>query len=124
MARGLTPRQPRDKALAALVKVLAGLDRPAAVIGGIAVIAWGFARLTADIDCAIAASTSDLKQLLARFKRGGFEARSADAIAFAEQNLVLLLRHRTTEIDIDVSLAHLDFEVEALSAAVRRPFGG
>ena len=121
--RGSSARRAQERALADVTHVLDALENPAAVIGGIAVIAWGFARLTADIDCAIAASSAEIREILRQFEHGGFEARVAEPVAFAEQNLVLLLRHRKTGVEIDVSLAQLDFEGEALRAAVLKRFG-
>lgn len=114
---------PQERALADVTAVLGALDAPSAVIGGIAVIAWGFARFTGDIDCAIAASREEARALMTAFERQGFSARTDDAVAFAEENLVLLLRHVETQVDVDVSLAQLAFEGAALARAVERPFG-
>ncbi|WP_309891374.1 nucleotidyl transferase AbiEii/AbiGii toxin family protein [Archangium sp.] len=114
---------PQERALVDVADVLDKLDRPSAVIGGIAVIAWGYARFTADIDCAVGASSGESQDLLTQFERGGFEPRTDDAVAFAEQNLVLLLRHRKTGVEVDVSLAQLEFEGAALRAAVLKRFG-
>ena len=116
------PRGPaqgrQERALADVARVLEGLEHPSAVIGSIAVIAWGYARLTADIDCAIAAPLEDLTQVFDAFLAAGFEAREGDALAFAQESLVLLLRHEATGVDIDVSLAQLGFELAALKAAL------
>ena len=94
---------PQERALVDVAHVLDKLDRPSAVIGGIAVIAWGFARFTADIDCAVGAERGESQELLTHFERGGFEPRTDDAVAFAEQNLVLLLRHRKTGVEVDAA---------------------
>jgi hypothetical protein len=45
--------------------------------------------------------------------------RIDDAVAFAEQNQVLLFRHAETGIEVDISLAWLPFEEEAVAAAER-----
>ena len=119
LPRGRQP-SPQEAALADVARVLKALDAPSAIIGGIAVITWGHARLTADIDCAIAAPTSKVRAILNAFERGGFEARDDDPIGFAEANSVLLLRHRATSIQVDVSLAQFEFEQIALSSAVSR----
>jgi hypothetical protein len=58
----------QQRALADVARVLDGLDRPSAIIGGIAVIAWGYARFTADIDCAISAPVEALTELHATFE--------------------------------------------------------
>src|SRR5437868_5975074 len=52
---GRARAHPFEQALAAVSKLLTAIDRPAAVIGGVAVIAHGFARATADIDVAVVA---------------------------------------------------------------------
>lgn len=46
-----------------------------------------------------------------------------DARAFAERNLVLLLRHDPTGVDLDVSLGWTGFEQEALAARTAVSFG-
>lgn len=120
--RGRAPGR-QERALADVARVLEGLEQPSAVIGGIAVIAWGYARLTADIDCAIAAPLEDLTQVFDAFLAAGFEAREGDALAFAQESLVLLLRHEATGVEIDVSLAQLGFELAALRAAVAQQYG-
>lgn len=121
--RGGQARGAQERALADVADVLEHLGRPAAIIGGIAVIAWGYARLTADIDCAIAAASTDSGEILTSFEQAGFAARNDDPVAFAKENLVLLLRHVETGVEVDVSLAQLEFEGVALRAAVLKPFG-
>ena len=117
-------RGAQERALADVTHVLEAIEHPSAIIGGIAVIAWGFARFTADIDCAIAASSDEIEEILSQFERGGFEARVAEPAAFAAKNLVLLLRHQKTGVELDASLAQLGFEGEALRGAVVKRFGG
>jgi hypothetical protein len=46
-----------------------------------------------------------------------------DAVAFAASTLVLLLRHKTTQVEFDVSFAWSSFEHEALAAATLEAFG-
>jgi Nucleotidyl transferase AbiEii toxin, Type IV TA system len=113
----------QERALADVAGVLKAIEAPAAVIGGIAVIAWGHPRFTADIDCAVAAPIASLNELLGAFEQAGVVPREPDAISFARENLVLLLRHRETGIAVDVSLAQLDFEQQALSHSINRRFG-
>jgi hypothetical protein len=47
----------------------------------------------------------------------GFVPREADALAFAREARVLLLRHQPTGIDVDVALGCLPFEEEAVARA-------
>ena len=87
------------------------------LIGGMAVIARGIPRTTRDIDIAVTGGRVSLEQLAARLMRGGFEPRMKNALEFARQNQVLLMRHKTTAIELDLSLAWLSFELEAIAAA-------
>jgi hypothetical protein len=87
------------------------------VIGGIAVIARGVPRVTRDIDVAFAGAEVTLRGLMAHLEPAGIGPRIDDAIAFAAESQVLLLRHAKTGVDIDVSLAWLPFEMEAIAAA-------
>ena len=94
------------------------------MIGGIAVIARGVPRLTRDIDIAIAGADLSVGDLANELSRAGIEPRIKDALAFAEENQVLLARHRESGVDVDVSRAWLPFEIEALAAANVELLGG
>jgi predicted nucleotidyltransferase len=111
-------------ALAACVAALEELGLSHAIIGGVAAISLGVARLTADIDVTIAAEAVDLDALLASLEQLGFERRLPDAAAFARQSQVLLLRHQTSQVPVDLILAWLPFELEMLAAVERRDFAG
>ena len=96
---------------------------PGAIIGGVAVIAHGFARATADIDLAVVAQPDDVDELLRIARRIGFRPRIAHAAKFAAENLVLLLEHATTGVPLDLSLALQEFERAAMARAVVRKIG-
>jgi hypothetical protein len=87
------------------------------IIGGIAVVARGVPRLTDDIDATVWGEGIDLAQLLRLFQKESIEPRIDDPVAFAERNQILLLSHAPSGIDLDVSLAWLPFESEALDKA-------
>jgi hypothetical protein len=87
------------------------------VIGGIAVIARGVPRVTQDIDVAFSGADVTLRGLMADLERAGIAARIDDALAFAAESQVLLVRHTQTGVNIDASLAWLPFEMEAIAAA-------
>lgn len=93
------------RALRSVASVLERIDREHAVIGGVAVIAWGFARTTADIDCAIAAPLEEVSLIASAFLRAGFKTRIEDAIDFAQANHVLLLTEPDSGVDLDVSFS-------------------
>jgi hypothetical protein len=105
------------RALADVAKVVRRHEGHAAVIGGIAVIARGVPRLTRDIDIAVASAELTSAALASELARVGIVPRIQDAVAFADENHVLLMKHAATSVEIDVSRASLPFELEALAAA-------
>jgi hypothetical protein len=111
-------------ALAALSKALDAAAVRWMCIGGIAVIAQGVRRTTTDIDVTLRGDDVDLATLLRRLARHGIRPRIGDALAFALTSQVLLLEHAATGVELDVSLAWLSFEHEALAAHVTIDFGG
>ena len=104
------------EAIAALSKVLVTKPNFGMIIGGIAVIARGVPRTTRDVDATVDGGALSLEDLLEAFKRESIVPRIDDAIAFALDNQVLLLRHAPSTMDIDVSIAWLPFELEAIAA--------
>lgn len=111
-------------AIEALAAALDELGAPAMLIGGIAVIARGVPRTTLDIDVVVQAEHLDLDRALTVFGRHGFTPRIPDARQFAEAHQVILLRHEASGTPVDVSLAWLPFEHEALARATPIDFGG
>jgi hypothetical protein len=93
------------------------------VIGGIAVIARGVRRFTADIDVAIRGDKIEIPALLRALKKKRIVPRVSDAVELARTSLVLLLRHEPTGVDFDVSFAWTAFEHEAIEAASVILFG-
>lgn len=112
------------RALRALVAALEALGRPAMIIGGIAVIARGVPRQTIDIDATVAAADLDLDKAVATLAAHQITPRMEDALAFARERQVLLLRHDPTGTPLEVSLAWLPFEMEAMQRATVVDFGG
>jgi len=120
------PRRDRhllEDALEALALGLADAGAPWMVIGGIAVIAHGVRRFTTDIDTAVRGDAVSIDGLLGSLARRKIAPRIADAAEFAQENLVLLLRHEPSGVDLDVSLAWTAFEHDALRAATDVSFG-
>jgi hypothetical protein len=111
-------------ALQSLASSFEELDAPAMVIGGIAVIARGLPRTTLDIDATIWAEPLDLDHALAVFARHGLVPRVSDAARFALAHQVILLRHQASGTPLDITLARLPFEMEALARATAVNFGG
>jgi hypothetical protein len=111
-------------ALGALSRALEESGRPGMVIGGLAAIAHGVARITRDVDATVVGEGTDLDVLLATFSRHAIVPRVEGAHAFARTSQVLLLKHEPSAVDIDVSLAWLPFEAEAISRATVVSVGG
>lgn len=102
---------------------MSGAGVPWMVIGGIAVIAHGVQRMTTDIDAVIQGDAVSVHALIEVLRRHQIVPRIENAEAFAAANLVLLTRHRPTDVDLDLSLGWTAFEHEALAARTSTRFG-
>jgi hypothetical protein len=111
-------------ALRDLQAALAAYGRPAMIIGGIAIMARGVPRQTIDIDATIEAEGTDLEPLLQLLARYQIVPRVADALAFARERQVLLLRHEPSGTPLEITLAWLPFELTALARATVVDFRG
>jgi predicted nucleotidyltransferase len=114
--------RPLEAAIVALAAALEETGAPFMLIGGIAVIARGVARVTTDVDATIRAGNLDLSVLIDALARNDIVGRIPDLAEFATAHQVLLLRHEPTGTPIEVSLASLPFEEEALARAEHVPF--
>lgn len=93
------------------------------VIGGVAVIACGVPRSTIDIDATVRVDTMDLEALAIACSTHGLEPRIVDALAFAGTNQVYLAVHRPSGVPVDISLAWLPFEHEAIEHSTLASYG-
>lgn len=107
-----------------VAEALARLPAPSMIIGGIAVIARGVPRLTRDVDATVAGGVMDLPALLDALRPHGLTPRIPDASTFAAANHVVLLRHEPSGVDVDLSIAWLPFELEAIAASERLALAG
>jgi hypothetical protein len=94
------------------------------IIGGIAVIARGVPRHTDDVDATVWGPGLDLTVLLHSLEAEKLRLRIVDGLTFARQNQILLLVHDPSNVEIDLSLAWLPFEQEALRLAPRERLRG
>jgi hypothetical protein len=94
------------------------------LIGGVAVVARGVARLTDDVDATVVGAELDLDAAITILSRHGIIPRIADATRFARQSQVLLLRHVPSDTPLDLSLAWLQFELDAIERAERLDLSG
>ena len=90
---------------------------PGIIIGGLAASLLGRPRTTRDVDALVLCKQEDWPEFLELGKKLGFQARQEDALAFARENRVLLVRHQASLIDVDISFALLPFEKESLERA-------
>ncbi len=112
------------EALAALVAALRDIPAPSMIIGGIAVIARGVPRQTIDVDATVWAEAIDPERLFEGLARQGLMPRIDDALEFARRHQILPLRHEPSGTPVDLSLAWLPFEREALERSSIVDFGG
>jgi hypothetical protein len=94
------------------------------VIGGVAASLWGRPRLTRDVDALVLLEEGRWGEFLAAGAGHGFLPRRADALAFARETWVLLVRHGESDIDLDLVFGSLPFEKEAVIRAKWVDLGG
>lgn len=111
-------------ALDALRRALDDVGAPSMIIGGVAVIALGVPRLTVDIDATVSAQALDIERLADALDRQAIRPRIPDAVAFARTRQVFLGIHQPSDTPVDVSLAWLPFEDEALAASTICDYAG
>lgn len=106
-------------AMQALATALAELAAPHMIIGGMAVIVRGVARLTDDVDATIWAEGVEIASVLEILSRHGIVGRIPDVAEFARVHQVFLLEHRGSGTPMELSLGWLPFEREAMARAER-----
>ena len=90
---------------------------PGVVIGGLAASLLGRPRLTRDVDALVMVDEGHWAEFLAAGAEHGFMPRRDDALAFAQETRVLLVRHQESGMDADIVLGLLPFEKEAVARA-------
>ena len=94
------------------------------IIGGVAASLLGKPRFTADIDAVVSIGDKEISGILKMMNRMGFTPRIKKAEEFAKKNRVLLLRHKKSNINLDMSLGTLPFEGEAIARSRLQRIGG
>lgn len=115
---------PLLNALSALLSWLKAADVRGMIIGGVAASLLGRPRLTRDIDVLVLLDQSRWQEFLNRAGNFGLVSRLSDALDFARKSNVLLLRHESSAIDVDVVFGSLPFEEEAVGRAIMLKVGG
>ncbi len=93
------------------------------IIGGVAASLLGRPRLTQDVDVLILLDEKLWDTFLTAGQHFGFFPRISDPVVFARKSRVFLLHHQPTAIDVDIALAALPFEEEAIRQVNRRKLG-
>ena len=114
---------PPESTLRALTSWLKAENVPGLIIGGIAASLLGRPRFTQDVDALISLDEDLWATFLATGARFGFESRITDPAGFARRSRVFLVRHLSTGIDVDIAVAGLPFEEEAIRQVKRRKLG-
>lgn len=115
---------PLSEALRSVAAALGGLAAPSMIIGGIAVIAAGVPRQTIDVDATVLGRGTTVEEVVAAFAHQGISPRISNALEFARERQVLLLKHDATGVTAEVSFAWLPFEEEALARATEIDLSG
>lgn len=93
------------------------------VFGAQAVVAYGFPRLSADVDVTLALTPGDPERFAREMDSAGFALRVADP-AFVKRTRVMPFVHTATGMPLDVVLAGSGLEEEFLSRARPIDIGG
>lgn len=115
-----------DKLIEPLKSLQSLLDRykgQGVIIGGIANGFLGKPRLTVDLDAMFLASIKDIPNILELAEKEGIEPRIDDVVAFAKKSRVLLLHHKKSKVNIDISLGIMVFEEEVVTRSVKLDAG-
>jgi hypothetical protein len=100
-----------------LIDGLEAWGQPFLLLGGWAVAAQGYVRATSDINMTLPLAPDKTGLLLERLVSSGIISRIQASEAFARRARVLLLVHEPSGIEIDISLAVIPFELEAIEQA-------
>jgi hypothetical protein len=117
---------PPDAVLSTLRHVWAVLERqkvPAALAGGLAMLAWNRARFTSDVDLLIAIGESLRKDVLHELRRSGVRAQ-APVVRIGDDKFIQLTYEppgSLVEIQVDLILATTEFHQQAIDRRVELP---
>lgn len=121
----------REESLAPLLAALRGLvgwlqasNVSGLVIGGVAASLLGRPRVTRDVDAVVLLEEKEWSTFLATGVRYGFVPRLSNPLEFAKKARILLVRHESSGIDVDIAFGALPFEREAISQSRWIDVGG
>lgn len=93
-----------------------------AIIGGLAVIAYGSHRTTKDIDLTVLCELEDMENIFTIFS-SEFSALPEDPLIFFKKNFVLPSKDKLNEIRIDISSGLTGFDKDVIEHRKRLKFG-
>jgi hypothetical protein len=106
-------------------EILAELDVPAALMGGLALANWGRIRSTQDVDLLVALTDVRSPKLLASLSGAGFRAKRRDPLIRLEDAEFIQLFYEPPEtfleIQIDLLLADKPFHRQAVERRIPLP---
>jgi len=105
---------PLASALRDVVALLRDTGIRNVVIGGVAASTMGKPRLTHDVDLTVELDDDQIEMLFERATGYGFLPRVADPEAFARLSRMVLLLHVPSQVYVDIAIAGLPFESEAI----------
>ncbi|MGH8267622.1 MAG: nucleotidyl transferase AbiEii/AbiGii toxin family protein [Steroidobacteraceae bacterium] len=94
------------------------------IIGGVAASVLGRPRLTQDIDALAIVPEADWASAMSDAARYGIVARMEGALEFARRSRVLLMRHTSSGINLDITFGGLPFEEAAIRKSAMHDVGG
>jgi len=97
---------------------------PGVIIGGVAASVLGRPRLTRDIDALVMIPDADWPAVMSLAANFGIVARDLPASEPASRSPLLRLRHAPSDIDIDLALGGLSFEIQVLRLCQIQEVGG
>jgi len=112
-----------EHALIATAAVLDSTTVPWVVVGRIAWVVRGVRAVRTSIAVLVRGDAVEVARLASTFARAGFSERIPEAVEFARQRFVLLLRHPALGVDLDVVFGWTELEHDAIAHATRERFG-
>ncbi len=95
---------------------------PYAVLGGLALQHWGEPRTTQDVDIVVLVPSDQEANLMQAILQR-FQPRMAEALSFAKQYRMLLVR-TSSDVPVDIALGIPGYEERALERAAKVSFHG
>jgi predicted nucleotidyltransferase len=102
-------------AIKSIIQLLKEDDVEGIIIGGLAASLLGRPRFTNDIDLMILNLDDRLPEFLKKMEKFGIEPRIENAEGFAKKSRILLVRHKESGINIDITMGIMPFERDAVS---------